>query len=37
MVKTDPDELITSLSKNLKVEASPVIRFTFKRGGIWKN
>ncbi len=38
MVKRDPDDLISALSKNLKLQHStaPVIRFTFKRGGLWK-
>jgi hypothetical protein len=36
MVKRDPDDLITALSKNLKAKDTPVLRFTFKRGGIWQ-
>ncbi len=35
MVKRDPDDLITALSKNLKGQKSPILRLTFKRGGIW--
>lgn len=36
MVKPDPDDLISALSKNLKGKDSPVLRFTFKRGGLWQ-
>lgn len=36
MVKPDPDDLISALSKNLKAKDSPVLRFTFKRGGLWQ-
>ena len=36
MVKQDPDDLISALSKNLKAKNSPVLRFTFKRGGLWQ-
>lgn len=36
MVKPDPDELISALSKNLKAKDSPILRFTFKRGGLWQ-
>lgn len=37
MVKRDPDDLITALSKNLKTDKSSVLRFTFKRGGLWRS
>lgn len=36
MVRRDPDDIITALSKNLKNNNSPVLRLTFKRGGLWK-
>ncbi len=36
MVKPDPDDLISALSKNLKAKNAPVLRFTFKRGGLWQ-
>ena len=38
MLKRDPDDLISALSKNLKYQQqkAAVIRFTFKRGGLWK-
>jgi len=36
MVKRDPDDLISALNKNLKSQKAPVLRFTFKRGGLWK-
>ena len=36
MVKPDSDDLISALSKNLKAKDSPVLRITFKRGGLWK-
>lgn len=38
MVKRDPDDLISALSRNLKSnqQTAPVIKFTFKRGGLWK-
>lgn len=35
MGRRDPDDIITALSKNLKGQNS-VVRFTFKRGGLWK-
>ena len=36
MVKTHPDELVSALSKLLKQENTPTVRFVFKRGGIWQ-
>jgi hypothetical protein len=36
MVRRDPDDIITALSKNLKADHSPVLRLTFKRGGLWQ-
>jgi hypothetical protein len=36
MVRTVPDDIITAISSNLKAEASPVLRLTFKRGGLWQ-
>jgi hypothetical protein len=36
MVKRDPDDLISALSNNLKTDKSAVLRFTFKRGGLWR-
>ena len=36
MGKNHPDDLVSALSKNLKSEKTPAIRFTFKRGGLWK-
>lgn len=36
MVKRDPDDLISALSKNLKSQDSPVLRITFKRGALWQ-
>jgi hypothetical protein len=36
MVKRNPDDLITALSANLKRPNAPVLKFTFKRGGLWK-
>lgn len=35
MGRRDPDDIVTALSKNLKAQNS-VVRFTFKRGGLWK-
>lgn len=37
MVKRDPDDIVSALSKNLKKEGSPTLRITFKRGGIWRS
>jgi hypothetical protein len=34
MVRRDPDDIITALSKNLKMQKA-VVKFTFKRGGLW--
>lgn len=36
MVKRDPDDLISAISKNLKTPKAPVMRITLKRGGLWK-
>ena len=36
MVKRDPDDLISAISKNLKTQKAPVMRITLKRGGLWK-
>lgn len=36
MVRRDPDDIITALSKNLKAEQPQALRLTFKRGGLWK-
>lgn len=36
MVRRDPDDLITALSKSLKNPNPSTIRFTFKRGGLWQ-
>lgn len=36
MVKTDPDDLLTPLSKHLKNENKSTLRVTLKRGGLWK-
>lgn len=36
MVKRDPDDLISALSKNLKSQNSPILRITFKRGNLWQ-
>ena len=36
MGKKHPDDLVSALSKHLKAPTSPVIRFTFKRGGLWQ-
>lgn len=36
MVKRDPDDIISALSKNIKTEKAPILRFTFKRGGLWQ-
>lgn len=35
MVKRDPDDLISAISKNLKIEKAPIMRITLKRGGLW--
>lgn len=36
MVRSHTDDVITAVSKNLKAEAPPVLRLTFKRGGLWR-
>lgn len=36
MVRTVPDDVITAVSSNLKAEHAPVLRLTFKRGGLWQ-
>jgi len=36
MVRTVPDDVITALSSNLKNDKAPVLRLTFKRGGLWQ-
>jgi hypothetical protein len=36
MVRTVPDDVITALSSNLKNQHAPVLRLTFKRGGLWQ-
>ena len=33
MVKRDPDDLITAVSKNLKKQSTQTMRITLKRGG----
>ena len=36
MGKSHPDDLVTAVSKHFKAETAPVLRFTLKRGGLWK-
>ena len=36
MGKSNPNDLITAVNKNLKNDKSGVLRITFKRGGLWK-
>ena len=35
-MRKDPDDLTYAISKNLKQQKSPIMRITFKRGGLWK-
>lgn len=36
MGKSHPDDLVIATSKHLKADKAPVLRFTLKRGGLWK-
>jgi hypothetical protein len=36
MVRSHTDDVITATSKSLKAEGPPVLRLTFKRGGLWR-